>query len=108
MPKLPGRADTRKRIDLEKAVIANFVIPWMERDVPPAKLCCITGCDHHANGVDGSIHNPACSRTNASSIYNEAKFEAQMRGDSDVDPYIGIACPCCTDKILAGDDANTR
>lgn len=101
MPKKAGAKDTRKTIALEKAVIANFLMPWLSRDVPDGKRCCIQGCTHMANGQPTikSFEQP-CSNTNSSSIYDEAKYQRYHDEESTVDPYIGIACPCCTDKIL--------
>lgn len=95
MPKMPGRESTRKTIPIEQATIANFVMPWMRET--QNKPCCIQGCSHKADGNQGTLAKPEwCSISNAASIYDERKMPGPKP-----DPYVGLACPCCVDKLLA-------
>ena len=103
MPRLPGRESTRKTIALEQATIASFQMPWEDRVAK--KQCCIEGCTHRCSGrTDGGTdfkQFEPCARNNAAVIYDESL----MPGPTP-DPYVGFACPCCVDKILADESAH--
>lgn len=78
-------------------MVASFLMPW-ERLVGE-KPCCITGCDHRANGNQGTLAHPDfCSTNNAAAIYDE-----RLMPGPKPDPFVGIACPHCVDEILARD-----
>lgn len=72
-------------------------MPWEDRAAN--KRCCIEGCDHKCHGNQGTFSKPdyeSCSSKNAAIVYDDRIDEAI----SPLDPYVGVSCPCCTDKIL--------
>jgi hypothetical protein len=100
MPKIEGRPDTRKRIPLEMAMLAGYLMPW-ERNVYN-KPCCIEGCEHRCGGNQGTLAEPdweSCGHGNAAIVYDE-----RLMPGPTPDPHVGTACPCCVDKIHALDD----
>lgn len=93
MPKIEGRASTRKTIDIGKAAVASFVLPW---DKIANGKCCIKGCDHRASGMIGDLaEGTYCASTSAATIYH-----VDLMPGPQPDPYVGVACPHHVEEIL--------
>lgn len=96
MPKIPGRADTKRKIKIERLVVGSFVMQheeWYWR-----RVCVVDGCDHRmgpkTDEVGWTDWKP-CS---------ESSLPAFVALNTPSFPNAGMACPCCVDKILAQED----
>jgi hypothetical protein len=92
MPKIPGRADTKRKVRVEDVLVGSFMMDseeWAWR-----RVCAIEGCDHR---MGPKTDEPGWA-TNWRScddqqLASNIAFESTLRG-------AGMACPCCTTKIL--------
>lgn len=93
MPKVPGRPDTRLKVKIEEVEIGSFIMEHETRYW--RKVCAIEGCDHRM-GPDPTQHKwyewKSC---------DERQLPGFLARKVDGE-YVkaGIACPCCTAKIL--------
>lgn len=93
MPKLPGRADTRVKVPIERLAISSFFMAW-EVGKWEKRICIVEGCDHRI-GNCVSQHGGQ---------YGMAVDEEQYQRDAEtglLKARSGPACSCCTERLLA-------
>lgn len=94
MPKIPGRADTKRKVKIEDVVVGSFVMQneeWYWR-----RVCSIDGCDHR---MGPKTDEPGWA-TNWKSC-DERELPAHIAFDKEPFASAGMACPCHVAEILA-------
>lgn len=94
MPKISGRPETRRKLKLEDAIVASFLMEHEERYW--RKVCVVEGCDHRM-GPDTTKPGWVTSWKSC----HERQLPAFVAREDDPEyNRQGIACPCCVQKIL--------